>query len=148
MLVCSSYCIPPISWGSEHPQAPNRPLFQDTARTLPNSARSLQSRSLRKASRDVQALQASQVSQNGVASEWPSLGQAPSWARDQAPPDWGSGFNPPQQLFHRSKSVPLIPNRLRVFAGTSNSVRLSPSHNLYIHPEHDHRGLDNQISSY
>lgn len=39
-------------------------------------------------------------------------------------PDW-DGFQIPQQLYHRAKSVPLIPNRLRVFAGTSNSVRIS-----------------------
>lgn len=38
-------------------------------------------------------------------------------------PDWDAGFSRPQQLYHRAKSVPLIPNRLRIFAGTSNSVR-------------------------
>ena len=99
-------------------------LLQEYTGRLPKSTTSRQAGGLRKGSRDAQALQSSQVSQNGVASDWSSLDQAPSWGRDQAPPDWGSGFNPPQQLFHRSKSVPLIPNRLRVFAGTSNSVSL------------------------
>lgn len=67
-------------------------------------------------------LQVSQILQNGVSSDWASLGQPGAWSNEQPTPDWGSGFQPPQQLYHRSKSVPLIPNRLRVFAGTSNSV--------------------------
>lgn len=84
----------------------------------------VQSKRLQNGSKELKASQASQVSQNGAPSDWASLNQLNSWGRDPPAPDWGSGHSPPQQLYHRSKSVPLIPNRLRVFAGTSNSVRL------------------------
>jgi ribose-phosphate pyrophosphokinase len=63
-------------------------------------------------------VQASRGAQNGA---WATLAQPSVLGEGQAP-DWDAAFNPPQQLYHRSKSVPLIPNRLRVFAGTANSA--------------------------
>ena len=71
------------------------------------------------------SLRVASRSQNGSAdtlSGRPTLEQPSVWGNGAQAPDWDSAFVPPQQLYHRSKSVPLIPNRLCVFSGTSNSV--------------------------
>jgi len=72
----------------------------------------------RRQNRRPSEVQASRGAQNGA---YATLAQPQVLGEGQAP-DWEAAFNPPQQLYHRSKSVPLVPNRLRVFAGTANSA--------------------------